>query len=67
MLHNNKSSKMTKLFKELQNKQFIVEYTKKHVKIIHESSQQHYTYHESRKGYHPLRRWLKSNFDIIFS
>lgn len=55
---------MNKIFKHLESKNFIIEYTKKHVKIIHKQSNEFYTFHESGKGFHPLRRWLKSNYNV---
>lgn len=64
MKHKNNNNKMMKIYKDLTKKGFDIKKTTKGYKIIHNTGKM-YIVHESGKMYHPLRRWLKSNFDII--
>lgn len=62
--HNSKCNKVMKLYKKLEKIGFEIEPTKNGVKVRHIESNKFYIFHYSNKGYHPLRRWIKSNFNI---
>ena len=62
--HNSKCNKILRVYKELISRGFTIEQVKKGTKIIHLKSNKFYIFHYSEKGYHPLRRWVKNNFNI---
>lgn len=63
--HNSNCNKVLKLYKELSKIGFIIENVKSGTKIIHIQTNKFYIFHYSDKGYHPLRRWVKNNFNIV--
>ena len=62
--HNSNCNKVLKVYKDLTKKGFVVEKVKNGTKIIHLKTKQFYIFHYSDKGYHPLRRWVKNNFNM---
>ncbi len=62
--HKNNCSKVLKVYKKLSNYGFSIESVKNGKKIKHIKTKKIYIFHYSDKGYHPLRRWVKKNFNI---
>ena len=63
--HKSNCNKVQKLYKQLSKLGFTVDKVKSGTKIIHNESGKFYIFHYSDKGYHPLRRWIKKNFEIL--
>ena len=53
------------LLKNISNQGFTIKKTKNGYKVIHDNSQKSYSLHLFSKNYHPIKRWLKYNFNII--
>lgn len=62
--HKNNCNKVLKVYKQLLHYGFVIESVKNGKKIIHIESNKMYIFHYSKKGYHPLRRWVKNNFNL---
>lgn len=62
--HKSNCNKVKKVYKTLKNLGFSIEPTKKGVKVIHLESCKIYIFHYSDKGYNPLRRWVKKEFNL---
>jgi len=62
--HNSNCNKVLKVYKTLIKQGFIIQKVKNGTKIKHIKTNKFYIFHYSDKGYHPLRRWVKNNFDL---
>ena len=62
--HSSNCNKILKVYKLLTKNGFRIENVKSGTKVRHIKTNKFYIFHYSDKGYHPLRRWVKMNFEI---
>lgn len=62
--HKTNCNKVKKVYKSLVRLGFIIEKTKNGVKVKHIETQKIYIFHYCEKGYNPLRRWIKKEFNL---
>jgi len=62
--HKNNCNKVKKVYKNLVTLGFAIDKTKNGVKVRHIETKKIYIFHYSEKGYNPLRRWVKKEFNI---